>query len=469
MLVDRYPYDDVFARVPELAAQIDPVLHHLNRLLEDDVLYQQVRADLGQRYPLTLVHGRHSTPGEAILRLLVVKQLHNWSYRDTEHWVADSLILRWFCRVYFQPVPDFSTLQRWSQTIQPATLQVLNDRVVHLARQAKVTKGRKLRIDGTVAETTIHHPTDSSLLADAVRVLNRVIRRSKPLVQDQLGGVRDAFRSRTRTMRRGIQMLHRLRRRVGEDKAEERKAIYETLLRATEVTVQQVERIRDALRDASDERRAEAQRLIDQINHYRPLVRQVMSQAERRVLKGKKVPASEKIVSLFEPHTRIIPRHKGGADVEFGRMVVFDEVEGGIITRFAVLKDKTAEQGQLAPALDHHRQLFDRPPWLATGDRGVHAPENERIAREAGVKHLVIPRSGPVSEAERARERSPSWRRRYRWRAGIEGRLSSLRRDYGLRRCPDHGEDGFVRHLGWGVIASNLRPIGHHVAAREAA
>jgi IS5 family transposase len=468
MLIDQYPYDDVFARVPELAAQIDPVLHHLNRLLDDDALYQQVRADLGKRYPLTLVHGRHSTPGEAILRLLVAKHLYNWSYRETEHFVADSLVLRSFCRVYFRQVPDASTLQRWSQTIQPTTLHVLNDRVVQLARQAKVTRGRKLRIDGTVVETTIHHPTDSGLLTDGVRVLTRLIRRSKPLVQETMRAVREAFRSRTRTLRRGLQTLHRLRRRSGEDQAEQRKGVYEKLLAATEATIRQVEQIRDALQEVGGEGTAEAEALIAQIDRYRPLVQQVIRQARRRVLEGRKVPASEKLVSLFEPHTRIISRHKGGADVEFGRMVVFDEVEGGIITRCVVLEDKTGEQGQLAPALEHHQHLFDRPPWLATGDRGVHAPENERLARDAGVTHLIIPRSGVISDVQRAIERARPWRRRYRWRAGIEGRLSSLRRDYGLRRCPDHGEDGFVRHLGWGVMASNLWHIGRYLAVKDA-
>lgn len=465
MLIDQYPYEDVFARVPELANHTDPVLHHLDHLLDDDMLYSQVRSDLGTRYRLTLVHGRHSTPGEAILRLLVVKHLYNWSYRETEQRVADSIVLRWFCRIYFRAVPDFSTLQRWAQTIRPETLHALNDRVVELARDAKVTKGRKLRIDGTAVETDIHHPTDSSLLTDGVRVLGRAIRRSKPLVQEQLRDVQGAFRSRMRTMRRGLQRLHRLRRRIGEDKAEQRKGVYTKLLAATEATVRQAEQIRDALRAVSGEGKAQAQRLIAQIDHVLPLVRQVISQAQRRVLEGKKVPASEKVVSLFESHTRIIPRHKGGASVEFGRMVVFDEVEGGIVTRFAMLEDKTAEQGQLSPALEHHRQLFDRPPRIATGDRGVHAANNERVAREAGVKHLVIPRSGVVSEAQRAKEREHSWRRRYRWRAGIEGRLSSLRRDYGLRRCPDHGESGFVRHVGWGVMASNLRHIGQHLAA----
>jgi transposase, IS5 family len=468
MLVDRYPAEDVFARVPDLAHQTDPVLQQLDRLLDDDVLYAHVRADLGRRYPQTLGHGRHSTPVEVILRLLLVKRLYNWSYRETEQRVADSLVLRWFCRVYFERVPDATTLLRWAHTIRPATLEVLNDRVIQLARQAHVTQGRKLRLDGTVVQTTIHHPTDSSLLVDGVRVLSRLIRRSKPLAGEQLAGVRDAFRTRLRTMRRGLQRLHRLRRQRNDEAAGRRREIYMRLVQATRATVQQAQRIGEALRDrdlppAVGERAA---RLRAQLEHVVPLVQQVISQTERRVLHGEKVPASEKVVSLFEPHTGIIPRFKGGAEVEFGRLVVFDEVDGGLVTRYDVLTDKTAEQGQLAPALAHHHELFGHPPQLAVGDRGLHAPDNERVARAAGVRHLVIPRSGTLTPAQRTREQAPAWRRRYRWRAGIAGRLSSLRRDYGLRRCPDHGDVGLRRHVGWGVIASNLRHIAQQLTAR---
>ena len=81
-----------------------------------------------------------------------------------------------------------------------------------------------------------------------------------------------------------------------------------------------------------------------------------------------------------------------------------------------------------------------------------------------GVAHLVIPRSGVVTPAQRARERSRPWRRRYRWRSGIEGRISSLRRDYGLRCCADHGEDGMERRVGWALVASNLRHIAQALA-----
>src|SRR6266545_1884601 len=243
MLVDRYAPEDVFARVPELAADTDPVLVQLDRLLDDDELYARIRADLVRRYPQTARHGRHSTPTEAVLRLLVVQHLYAWSYRETARRVADSLVLRWFCRVYFRRVPDATTLLRWAHTIRPATLHALLDRVVALARRAWVARGRKLRLDGTVVPTAIHHPTDSSLLVDGVRVLSRAIRRSRPLVQAALAGARDAFRTR-------LQTLHRLARRQGAAADAARAAVYRTVIAAAERTVGQAERVRAALADA---------------------------------------------------------------------------------------------------------------------------------------------------------------------------------------------------------------------------
>jgi len=160
MLIDRYEPEDVFARVPELAEQTDPVLVQLDRLLDDDQLYTQVRQDFARRYRLTLVHGRHSTPAEVLVRLLVVQHLYAWSYQETVQRVADSLVLRWFYRVYFHRVPTEATLIRWAATIRPATLHALVDRATALAKQAKVTRARKLRIDGTCVPTAIHHPTE---------------------------------------------------------------------------------------------------------------------------------------------------------------------------------------------------------------------------------------------------------------------------------------------------------------------
>ena len=455
MLVDRYDPEDVFARVPEVATQTDPVLKRLDQLLEDDQLYKRVRADLGKRYRFTLVHGRHSTPVEVILRLLLCKHLYGWSYEETRERVADSLVLRWFCRVYFQTVPDKSTLIRWTHTLRPETLHALNDRVAELAKQAKVTTGRKLRLDATCVQTTIHHPTDSGLLVDSVRVLSRLVKRAKPLVAEQLQNVGTACRSRLRSARQAAQRLHRLLRRKSEEKIEQQKAHYRKLIETAEQMVRQTERVVHVLEQQTE---TASKQLHEQAERVVPLIKRVIAQTRSRVLEGKKVASADKVLSLFEPHTRAIPRHKGGAEVEFGRHVILDEVDGGIVTRYEIL-EQPHEHGQAVEAVTHHRRVFGRAPRLVAGDRGVHSADAEEVLTEAGVKLVAIPASGKLSEERQALEHTRRWKRGYRWRAGIEGRIASLRRDFGWRRSGYHGPDGMERWLGLGVMASNLRRI----------
>lgn len=461
MLIDRYAEEDVFARVPQVAAQTDPVLKGLDVLLDDDLLFTQVKADLARRHPRTLGCGRHSTPVEVILRMLVCKHLYQWSFQETQDRVNDSLILRWFCRVYFEPVPDDTTLIRWAQLIRPETLHALNDRVVELATQAKVIKGRKLRPDGTCVQTNIHHPTDSGLLVDSVRVLSRFVERAKPLVEGKLAAAKEVCRSRLRSVRQVAQKLHRLVRRTEagekqqEQQAEQQRMLYQQLISSTEQMVQQARKVTTCLLQQVEK---SAQHLVEEVEPLLPLVERVIVQARTRVLEGKQVAASDKVLSLFEPHTRIIPRHKGGAPVEFGRQVELDEVEGGIVTRFQILEHPD-EHGQGLQALEHHRHLFGHPPRMLTGDRGVHSAETEVQALAAGVETVAIPAVGKISPLRQAVEGTRPWRRAYRWRAGIEGRIASLRRDYGLGRCDYHGQDGMERWIGLGIIASNLRHI----------
>ncbi len=457
MLVDRYQPEDIFARVPQMAQRIDPVLTKLDQLLDDDQLYQQMRADFGKRYRLTLVHGRHSTPVEVLLRMLIIKHLHGWSYQETEEQVDQNLILRWFCRLYWAPVPDDTTLMRWANTLKAGTLHTLNDRVVQLARQAKVTKGRKLRLDATCVQTEIHHPTASGLLVDSVRVLARFVQRAKPLLFEQVKNVQHICRARLRTARRVAQTLHRQLRRKGEDKEAAQKALYHKLIETAEQMVKQSRRVVAALAEYSEQ---QARHLLASVQEVLPLIERVIVQTRTRVLEGKKVVSEYKVLSLFEPHTRAIPRHKGGALVEFGRQVILDEVDGGIVTRYEILEHPN-EHGQAIEAVAHHCALFEHPPNLVAGDRGVHAAETEEQLTAAGVKRVAIPAAGKLSEERQATEHSRAFRRGYRWRAGIEGRIASLRRDFGWRKSRYHGQDGMERWLGLGVIASNLRRIAH--------
>jgi IS5 family transposase len=216
MIRDRYEPLCLFDLVPQLELRFEPELAELDRLLDDDVLFQQVKGDWQRRWPQSAVTGRPSTPVEVLLRLLVVKHLYQWSYEQTERFVADSLVLRQFCRLALEPVPDHPTLLRWANLLHPATLHRLLERGTALARALRVTRGRKLRLDSTVVETDIHYPADSTLLVDGVRVLSRLLRRAKDVVGARSaaasgGGpavVHDLWRDRTRA-------ATRLARRIG--------------------------------------------------------------------------------------------------------------------------------------------------------------------------------------------------------------------------------------------------------------
>ncbi len=136
MLRDRYDPVDLFALVPAVTLAFEPVLARLDTLLDDDTLFQAVKADLARRHPHTLETGWPSTPGEVLLRMLIVRRLYGWRYAETEHFVGDNLVLHQFCRLGLNRVPNDTTLLHWANLIRPATPEMLLDHVVALARQS---------------------------------------------------------------------------------------------------------------------------------------------------------------------------------------------------------------------------------------------------------------------------------------------------------------------------------------------
>ena len=464
MLIERYEPVNLFKLVP---LERDDVLDELDHLLEDDDLFQAVKNDLAQRYPNTRTRGRRSTPVEVILRMLVVKHLYNWSYEQTESFVADSITLRQFCRIYLNSVPDDTVLIKWANLIQPETLQRLLAHIVQMARRLKVTRGRKLRTDGTVVESNIHHPTDSSLLVDGVRVLSRILGQAREVIESRAGETqrvaKEVFRNRLRSARKTARVISEATRRRTQKASQQCQQAYRKLVQIAQASVGQAEQVVEMLREIASE---EAGRVQQQVEHCLPLVEQVIDQTVRRVIDGEKVPAAEKVVSLFEPHTDIIRRGKKEKPVEFGHKVWFDEVDGGIVSNYRVLEGNPKDEGQWAPSLERHQELFDHPPDQASGDRALYSPRNEALAKEMGVRKVILPKSGYRS-AERRQYEKQRWFRRGRcYHQGVEGRISVLKRRHGLTRCLYRGEDGFERWIGWGVIAHNLLAIGTALTAR---
>ena len=463
MLQDRYETDKIFENILTLTNEMDPILAEIDRLLDDEELYQLIRNDLAKRFPQTEVTGRNSTPVEVILRMLAVKRLYQLSYEQTEYQVRDSLVLRQFCRVYLQDVPDDTTLIRWSALVQPETLEQFNQRVTQLAVELKITRGRKMRTDGTVVETNIHPPSDSSLLADSVKVLGRTLSRAKQVLGEQAELGQEVFRNRIRSVRRLARQVGEAMRRGGERAKTEGKSAYRKLIRATEATIQQAQQVLPVLKEQAAQ---QAKKLAQTLETFIPRAQQVVTQTIRRVLHQEKVPASEKIVSIFEPHTDIIRRNKAHKPTEYGHKVWLDEVDGGIVTRWDVLSGNPNDDRQWLPSLDHHIERFGKAPKQASGDRGVHSPANERLAQERGVQHVILPQPGRKSEARRQYERQAWFVRGRKWHVGVEGRISVLKRCHELDRCRDHGQEGFEKWVAWGVIAANLKTIGRKATAK---
>lgn len=453
MLRDSYEIDKFFLDIQELTSDMEPELAQIDAILDDEVIYQMVKADLSQRYPNTQRTGRPSTPVEVILRMLVVKHLYNLSYEKTEKAVKDSLVLRRFCRVYFENVPDDTTLIRWGNQIKPGTLKLLHERVVSLALALRVTKGRKLRTDGTVVETNIHYPTDSSLLNDGVRVLSRDLKRAQKVLVAGMGMVNSLFRDRSRSARRVKRQIEGIARK-GREKT---KPLYQKLLKIARASVKQAQKVADSLGQRATET---AGQLQDSLQTFIERTQQVIEQTERRVFQNESVPAEDKLLSVFEPHSDIIMRGKAHRPTEFGHKVWLDEVDGGIISDYRILDGNPADSDQWQPAIDNHIEQFGKAPRQASADRGVYSAPNETYATERGVKRVVLPKAGYKSETRRQHERLSWFRRGRRYHAGIEGRISVLKRKHGLDRCLNQGEDGFARWVGWGIIANNLTIIG---------
>jgi transposase, IS5 family len=454
MIVDRYDPVNLFELLPkELELEMDPVLAKLDWLLDDDVLFAWVKEDLAKRHPKSGTHGRHSTPVEVILRMLIVRRLYDLSYEQTERFVSDSLTLRQFCRLYLERAPDDTTLIRWSNLIGEQTLRRIHERVVALAREHKVTGGRKLRIDGTVVETNIAHPTDSGLLRDGVRVLGRLARKAKRCLAEEARAVGGLFRDRTRSAKRLARKIDEAGRRRTKEAKEGSLAAYQRLVEVASASLGQAKKQRE-------------EALRNELGEVGELVERVIGQTQRRVFEGEQVPAQEKLVSIFEPHTRIIRRGKSGKPTEFGRKVWLSEVEGGIISDYRILEGNPKDESQVVPSLERHQRLFGRePPRLLAGDRGTYSAANEAAARERGVKRVALPKPGAKSEERKHYERQGWFRRAKRFRAGIEGRISVLKRGGELGRCRDKGEAGYERWVGMGVVSANLLQIARKLAA----
>ncbi len=431
----------------------DPVLRRVDAELEDEGLLDIMVEAFARRRPLSSRRGRPGTPATVALRMLVLKHLYDWSFDECEREVRANLVYRAFCRIEGERVPDAKTLIRLAQVLDGPTLKQLLARLVAIAGERHVVRGGRLRVDTTVVETNIHYPTDSTLLADGVRVLTRTLKRLRRAVTEGVVPLRD----RTRSVARRVFGIVQLSRRGSQDPVKTRMhALYRQLMGHTRAVVRQAETAVQLV--AAGAVRAvglaqlEVEGLAQQLRDTGRLVRRVLAQTRARIVQGD-THYRDKLLSLFEPHTEAIRKGKAVKPTEFGKLVKIQEAEAQFITDYEVCPTRVPDQALWVPSLIRHEQLFGRAPRLAVADAGFASRANEQAAHDRGVRNVVLPR-------QRRKGRARAVRAALRWRTGCEGRISVLKRRHGLRRCRYRGLAGMQRWVGLGVMANNLLVLG---------
>jgi len=435
--------------------QLEPTLKRIAAFLDQHArLVDGVRRDLlrGLTRPTT---GRRGLTAAQTLRSLILMRVKNWDYRELRERITDGYTLRSFTHFESQRVPKHDAFNRAVNRLTPATLQVVNDAVVQAAVALGVEDGTKLRVDTTVVETDIHHPTDSTLLWDTVRVVTRLVRQLDDLIPAGVG----PFTVRTRAARRRMAEIQRM---TAKERHTQQVPTYRALIGITERVVAEaravVARVQAPRGDVLSGATVAA--LKQQITSYCDLGDRVFSQTRRRVLHGEQVPTDEKVYSIFEPHTDLIKRGKERKPIEFGHKVFLAESGHGLITQYQVLTGNPADQDHVTPSLTRHATIFHQAPDLYSSDRGFFNESNLDACRTAGVRLTCIPQSGGKRSAEReAFEKSPAFKRGQRFRAGIEGRISVLFRGRGMKRALVEGREHFELLVGAAVLANNLMVI----------
>jgi transposase-like protein DUF772/DDE family transposase len=443
-------------------------MHHADEVLSDEEIVAAVYEALARRHPNSRRRGRLGVPAETVLRLLILKHVRNWSYDVLEREVRANLVYRDFTRVGGGKTPDAKTMGRWGLALGPAVLKQVHERLVRIAQDNGVTTGRRMRVDTTVVETNIHHPTDSTLLGDGVRVLTRLMKK----ITNIAGTAGTKLRDRTRSVKLRLLEIGRVARSKGPIRLDKLTRHYRRLMDATSRVVGQAKRFSEEIakgvkRSRNSLKRRALAGLRRQLDQTMPRVKQVMKQTRARIFHGN-TRSEGKLLSLFEPSTEVIRKGKAGKPNEFGKMVKLQEAENQIVIDYEVYARRPNDSDILIAAIATHQALLGRAPRLVAADAAFYSNKNEAAAKAKGVKRVCIPNRSTKSP-ERKREQKKRWfRNGQKWRTGCEGRISVVKRRHGLDRCRYKGFVGMQRWVGLGVIADNIVNLGRTIEKRAA-
>lgn len=397
-------------------------------VLESDFIGEDVQAT-----------GRKGLSVESIFRCLLLKQITGASYDKLAFHLTDSQSYRTFARLDRDCYPGKSTLCQNIRRLRPQTLRAVFEQLSLSAFNAGMMATRVMRVDSTVVKSNIAAPRDSQLLDDGIRVLSRLYAKSHE---------RTGIKLRLTDYRKASRKLAAA---IFYVKKAEKEALYRELIPLAKRVVKQSHRAIEQVTLKSTDPLSIA--WIDEVSHYRHLLERVIDQTERRVVEGKTVPASEKIVSLFEPHTDIIVKAARGVD--YGHKVNLSTDKRGLITVFMIEQGNPKDSECFMPLLEAHRRLYGCLPATTIADGCYASQDNVATAKAMGVERVAFhKKNGITLSVMGIKEKTLKKLRDFR--AGIEGNISELKRAFGASKAMWKGETGFMAFVWASVISYNL-------------
>jgi len=433
-------FDHLHVRELQTMSAILDAHPEFSKWIQADLLAGGIAAD----------RGRDGMSGEQVLRALVIKQSNGFSYEQLAFHLMDSQTYRAFCRIGFvNKPPKKSTLQRNFKRVRAETLERINRKIVQHAQEEEIEDGARLRSDSTVIEVAIHEPTDSRLLVDSVRVLSRLLRVARDYVDVE------HTNHLKRAKRRQLAIQHAA-------KQEQRVPLYRDLVKVTENTIAAARATVEKLVGVYPAEAFETPDLHElraALVHYADLADRVLDQTRRRVFDEESVPAGEKIVSIFEPHTDII--RKDRRETLYGHKVFLTTGNSGLIVDCVVVRGNPTDSTKPVSLMERAIKVLGRVPEQVAFDGGFSSRDNLTQLKNLGIRDVAFSKAPGLSIKEMVK-RTWLYQRLRHFRAGIEGIISFLKRCFGWNRCAWRSFGSFRAYTWGSVIAANLVMLARH-------
>ena len=390
--------------------------------------------------------GAEGMTAEQVLRAAIIKQTEGFSYNELAFHTVDSNTYRNFCRIgLIDKGFKKSALCKNIKALSPETWESINRLLGAYGEDKDIEKGKEARIDCTVVCTNIHEPTDSSLLWDSTRVLTRILNKMK----EELGADILFTDHTRRAKRRSLQILNAKSKKA-------RVKPYKDLLKITGKTVSYAKSAAAVLESygfADTRDMALAVAMLKDFEELIPLAENVIDQTTRRILHDEKVPAQEKIFSIFEPHTDIIIKDR--RDEYYGHKVCLTGGSSNFISDCLIVNGNPADSTLTCQMLDRHDEIYGRYPLNAALDGGFASKANLKAAKSRDIKNVCFAKKRGLKEEDMCQSRWV-YKRLRRFRAGIESGISWLKRSFGFWRCTWKSFRSFKSYVWSSIVAANL-------------